>query len=87
MKKTIIIHDDFVEVLQDGYNIIENTVYDAEVIEQAKKVLELIGEDTGAHYLKDPLLHLMKRELSTEELKEVKEDLEQVIHARENLPF
>lgn len=25
MKKTIIVHDDYIEVLKDGYNIIERT--------------------------------------------------------------
>ena len=33
------------------------------------------------------LKYLVKRELSTKELKELIEDLEQTIHTRENIPF
>lgn len=36
---------------------------------------------------KDALLHLMKRELSIQELNEVIEDLKLTIYARENMPF
>ena len=44
MKKTIIIHDDFIEVLRDGYNIIENTIYDDEVVASAKELVKTIEE-------------------------------------------
>lgn len=45
MKKTIIIHDDFIEVLQDGYNIIEQTIYDNNIVLLAKQLLtEIKGE-------------------------------------------
>lgn len=40
MKKTIIIHDDYVEVLKDGYNIIERTVYDDELVIKANKLVK-----------------------------------------------
>lgn len=42
MKKTIIIHDDYIEVLRDDYNIIEKTAYDDEVIVQAHKLLRML---------------------------------------------
>lgn len=42
MKKTIIIHDDYIDVLIDGYNIIDKTVYDDEIIIQAKKLLRML---------------------------------------------
>lgn len=32
MATTIIIHDDRVEVLRDGYNIIEKTIYEPELV-------------------------------------------------------
>lgn len=44
MKKTIIVHDDFIEVLKDGYNIIDKTVYDDEIVIQARKLLRMLGE-------------------------------------------
>jgi hypothetical protein len=45
MSKTrIIIHDDYVEVLQDGYNIIEHTVYDDEVVARANELLNELKE-------------------------------------------
>lgn len=39
-KRTIIIHDDYVEVLQEGYNIIERTVYEDESVIKANKLLK-----------------------------------------------
>jgi hypothetical protein len=45
MKKTIIIHDDFIEVLQDGYNIIDKTVYDDEVVALGRKLVKAINEE------------------------------------------
>lgn len=45
MKKTIIIHDDYLEVLQDGYNIVDRTVYDNEIVLLAQQLLtEIKGE-------------------------------------------
>lgn len=44
MKRTIIIDTDnnLVELLQEGYNIIEDTIYDKEILEEAKKLLDRI---------------------------------------------
>lgn len=44
MKKHIIIQDDFIDILRDGYNIIEHTVYDEAIIEKAKELLALMEE-------------------------------------------
>jgi hypothetical protein len=37
--------------------------------------------------IQETLLYMLKRELSTDELREVVEDLELTIEARENIPF
>ena len=39
MKTRIIIEDDFIDILRDGYNIIERTVYDEEIVKQAHELL------------------------------------------------
>ena len=44
MKKTIIIYDDRVEILKDGYNIIEQTHYDSETLRKAKELLQWIED-------------------------------------------
>jgi len=43
-KRTIIIDTDnnLVELLQDGYNIIEHTVYNDEIVEDARELLNSI---------------------------------------------
>jgi 5'(3')-deoxyribonucleotidase len=43
-KRTIIIDTDnnLVELLQDGYNIIEHTIYDDEIVEDARELLNSI---------------------------------------------
>lgn len=43
-KRTIIIDTDnkLVELLQDGYNIIERTIYDDETVQEAVKLLSKI---------------------------------------------
>ena len=48
MSKHIIIHDDFVEVLYDGHNIVENTIYDDEIVKKANGLLEDIKEVANA---------------------------------------
>jgi hypothetical protein len=45
MQKTIIVHDDYVEVLKDGYNIIERTVYDDELVIKAQKLVGLLTNE------------------------------------------
>jgi len=45
MSKTIIIKDDSIEILQDGYNIIERTVYNNELVKQAQELLDAITDD------------------------------------------
>lgn len=50
MKKTIIIHDDYIEVLKDGYNIIDNTVYDSESIKKAHELLQWIEDFSKVTY-------------------------------------
>jgi hypothetical protein len=47
MSKTIIIHDDFIEVLQDGYNIIERTIYDDAIVPQASKLVKELNNEYG----------------------------------------
>ena len=37
--KTIIIHDYYIEILEQGYNIIERTVYDDELVAKANELL------------------------------------------------
>lgn len=44
MKKTIIIHDDYIEVLKDGYNIIEQTIYDNDTVLLANQLVTEIKE-------------------------------------------
>jgi len=45
MSKTIIIHEDRIEVLREGYNLIEYTVYDPEILIASKALAtELEGE-------------------------------------------
>jgi hypothetical protein len=39
MSKTIIVHDDRIDILKDGYNIIERTVY-----LNGQDLLRLLGE-------------------------------------------
>lgn len=45
MSTTIIIHDDRIEILEPGYNIIEKTVYDERWVEIAKSLLEKLEQD------------------------------------------
>jgi hypothetical protein len=40
MKKTVIVHDDYIEVLKDGYNIIENTIYDVDLVAKFNKLVK-----------------------------------------------
>jgi hypothetical protein len=40
MKKTIIVHDDYVEILKDGYNIIERINYEDELVIRANKLVK-----------------------------------------------
>lgn len=40
MSKRIVIYDDYVEVLEDGYNIVERTVYDDELVKQANELVK-----------------------------------------------
>lgn len=40
MKTTIIIHDDYVEILKDGYNIIERRVYEDELVIKANELVK-----------------------------------------------
>ena len=46
MRKTIIIDtdDNLIDILKDGYNIIETTIYDPELVERAKQLLSDINE-------------------------------------------
>ena len=44
MEKTIIIHGDRIEVLRDGYNIIEKTIYDDELVKQANELVEELAQ-------------------------------------------
>ena len=37
---TITIHDDYIDVLKQGYNIIERTVYDDELVIKANKLVK-----------------------------------------------
>jgi hypothetical protein len=37
---TIIVHDDYIDVLKEGYNIIERTVYDDELVIKANKLVK-----------------------------------------------
>ncbi len=46
MNKTIIIKDGSIEILQDGYNLIERTVYDDKLVKQAHELLDAITDDT-----------------------------------------
>lgn len=43
MKKRIILHDDSIDILEDEYNIIDQTIYDPEL---ANKIIELL-KDAG----------------------------------------
>lgn len=43
MSKTIIIHDDYIDVLKDGCNIIDKTIYDDEIVIQGRKLLRMAG--------------------------------------------
>jgi hypothetical protein len=45
MGKTIVIHDDRIEVLEEGYNIIEKIVYDDELVIPANKLLRRISRE------------------------------------------
>lgn len=46
MRVTIIATDDRVDILKDGYNIIERSVYDDELIVKAQKLVkQLKGEE------------------------------------------
>lgn len=47
MKKTLIIHDDHVDVLKDGYNIIERTIYDDSFITQANELVKELNDEYG----------------------------------------
>lgn len=42
MAKTIIIHDDYIEVLKDGHNIIEKTIYDFDLVLLANNLVKYI---------------------------------------------
>jgi len=42
MRTTIIVHDDYVDILKDGYNIIERTVYEDELVIKANKLVKLL---------------------------------------------
>lgn len=44
MKKTIIVHDDYVEILKDGYNIIEHTEYDNNIVLLANQLVTELEE-------------------------------------------
>lgn len=46
MNKTIIIKDGSIEILQDGYNLIERTVYNNELVKQAQELLDAITDNT-----------------------------------------
>ena len=37
---TIIIHDDYIDILKEGYNIIERTVYDDELVLKANELVK-----------------------------------------------
>ncbi len=41
---TINIHDDYIEVLKDGYNIIDKTVYDAAIVYRARTLLKMMEQ-------------------------------------------
>lgn len=45
MSKTIIIHDDRVEILREGYNLIEKTVYHEGLVEISKSLLKKLEEE------------------------------------------
>jgi len=47
MKKTLIVHDDHVDVLKDGYNIIERTIYDDSFITQANELVKELNDEYG----------------------------------------
>lgn len=40
MSKHIIVHDGYIEVLQDCYNIIEHTIYDENIVTQANELVK-----------------------------------------------
>ena len=40
MSKTIILHDDRLEILEEGYNIIEKTIYDETLVEIIARAIE-----------------------------------------------
>ena len=37
---TIIVHNDYIEILKQGYNIIERTAYDDELVVKANKLVK-----------------------------------------------
>ena len=39
---TINIYDDYIEVLKDGYNIIDKTIYDDAIIYRARTLLKMM---------------------------------------------
>lgn len=45
MSTTIIIHDDRVEILQEGYNIIRKTVYHEGLVDISKSLLKKLEEE------------------------------------------
>lgn len=47
MKTTIVIHEDFIDVLMDGYNIIERTIYDEKFVTMASELRKELNEEYG----------------------------------------